>query len=169
MTALDEGPGSSATLVIQVKKEPFSFGVMMADYGIYIGLLGLIVILVTLLVQRVRSPESDIKAPRVESVGRDRSRRVSMDDAFDDPDYDPFDTEKKGLGASKSMTEADPDLPSEAPEEPESVDSELADSFNELAEESLEGEIDEEDASGADAVSVDDALDNEDIEALFDD
>ena len=177
MTAFDEGHGSSITLVIQVKKEPFSFGVIMADYGIYIGLLGLIVILVAVLIQRMRSPEVVIEATVTENVSRRRGRRVSMDDAFDDPDYDPFDSEKRKQGPRKgkgeSAVEKAPGAPRVPeplpPEEPEMVDGELTDAFKELAGESLEKEDVEEAPPEAVATSVDEALDNEDIEALFDD
>jgi hypothetical protein len=174
MTAFDEGQGSSITLVIQVKKEPFSFGVIMADYGIYIGLLGLIVILVAVLIQRMRPSEVVIEATVTENVSRRRGRRVSMDDAFDDPDYDPFDSEKRKRGPRKSKGESAVEkaprvsepLP---PEEPEMVDDEIADAYKELAGESLEKEEVEEVPPEAVTASVDEALDNEDIEALFDD
>ena len=174
MTAFDEGAGSSITLVIQVEKEPFSFGVLMTDYGIYIGLLGLIVILVVVLIQRMRPPEVVIEAAVTENVSKRRGRRVSMDDAFDDPDYDPFDAEKRKRGprkdAPESAVDEAPKMPEPvAPEEPVEMDGELADAFNELTGESAQEEVEEEDAPGTDAASVDEALDNEDIEALFDD
>jgi crotonobetainyl-CoA:carnitine CoA-transferase CaiB-like acyl-CoA transferase len=177
MTAFDEGAGSSITLVIQVEKEPFSFGVLMTDYGIYIGLLGLIVILVAVLFQRMRAPEVVVEASVIENVSRRRGRRVSMDDAFDDPDYDPFDAKKRKRGPKKdtgeSMVEEAPEAPripeSMAPEEPERMDGELADAFNELTGESAQEEVEEEVVPETDAASVDGALDNEDIEALFDD
>jgi hypothetical protein len=174
MTAFDEGAGSSITLVIQDEKEPFSFGVLMADYGIYIGLFGLIVILVAVLIQRMRPPEVVVEASVTGNVSKRRGRRVSMDDAFDDPDYDPFDAEKKKRGPRKDVPESAVDeapriLEPVAPEEPEEVDGELADAFNELTGKSAQEEVEEEFAPGTDATSVDGALDNEDIEALFDD
>jgi len=100
-----------------------------------------------------------------------------MDDAFDDPDYDPFDAKKRKRGPKKdtgeSMVEEAPEAPripeSMAPEEPERMDGELADAFNELTGESAQEEVEEEVVPETDAASVDGALDNEDIEALFDD
>jgi hypothetical protein len=144
MTAFDEGSGSSITLVIEVQKEPFSFGVLMADYGIYIGLLGLIAILVTVLILRMRPPEVVVEASVMENVSRRRGRRVSMDDAFDDPDYDPFDAEKRKRGPrnGKGDSEAEgapeaPEIPEPLdPEESESMDGGLADAFKELTGES---------------------------------
>jgi hypothetical protein len=146
----------------------------MADYGIYIGLLGLIAILVAVLIQRMRPPEVVIEAAVTENVSKRRGRRVSMDDAFDDPDYDPFDAEKRKRGPRKDPTESAvdeaPRIPEPvAPDEPEEMDGELADAFNELTGESAQEEVGEEFVPGTDAASVDEALDNEDIEALFDD
>ena len=141
MTAFDEGSGSSITLVIEVQKEPFSFGVLMADYGIYIGLLGLIAILVTVLILRMRPPEVVVEASVMENVSRRRSRGVSMDDAFDDPDYDPFDAEKRKRGPRNGKGDSEAEGASEIPEpmdpeESESMDGGLADAFKELTGES---------------------------------
>ena len=96
-----------------------------------------------------------------------------MDDAFDDPDYDPFDAEKRKRGPRNTEVEGTP----EVPEIPESVDSDesasmdggLADAFKELNGESPREKVGEEAGSGTIKASVDEALDNEDIEALFDD
>jgi len=149
MTAFDEGGGSSMALVIEVKKEPFSFGGMMADYGIYIGLLGLIVILVTVLIQRMRPAREEVDLPRGGSGGRSLDRRISMDDAFDDPEYDPFDSDKRERvssgGADGSEEERGPEE-SDAPEH-----------------------TSPEEPSDTVVVSVDEVLDHKDVEALFDD
>jgi hypothetical protein len=177
MTAFDEGGGSSITLVIEVQKEPFGFGVLMADYGIYIGLLGLIAILVVVLILRMRPPKVVVEASMIENVSRRRGRRVSMDDAFDDPDYDPFDAEKRKRRPRKGKGDSEeggaPEVPEIhepiAPEEPERVGEGLADAFKELTGESPQEEVAEEADPGAVAASVDEALDNEDSEALFDD
>ena len=166
MTALDEGEGSSMTLVIEVKKEPFSFGGIMADYGLYIVLLGLILILVTVLVQRMRPPEVIVEAPVVENVSRRRGRKISMDDAFDDPEYDPFDSDKKKRGPKRGSDGSDAER---ASPEPERMDGDLAGAFEELTGESPQEEAVTEESTGTAATSVDEALDNEDIEALFDD
>ena len=177
MTAFDEGGGSSITLVIEVQKEPFGFGVLMADYGIYIGLLGLIAILVVVLILRMRPPKVVVEASMIENVSRRRGRRVSMDDAFDDPDYDPFDAEKRKRRPRKGKGDSEeggaPEVPEIhepiAPEEPERVGEGLADAFKELTGESPQEEVAEEADPGTVAASVDEALDNEDSEALFDD
>ncbi|MEE3277663.1 MAG: CARDB domain-containing protein, partial [Candidatus Thermoplasmatota archaeon] len=166
MTALDEGEGSSMTLVIEVKKEPFSFGGMMADYGLYFVLLGLILILVTVLVQRMRPSEVIVEAPVVENVSRRRGRKISMDDAFDDPEYDPFDSDKKKRGPKRGPDRPDTER---ASPEPERMDGDLAGAFEELTGESPQEESVTEESTGTVAASVDEALDNEDIEALFDD
>jgi len=100
-----------------------------------------------------------------------------MDDAFDDPDYDPFDAEKRKRRPRKGKGDSEeggaPEVPEIhepiAPEEPERVGEGLADAFKELTGESPQEEVAEEADPGAVAASVDEALDNEDSEALFDD
>ena len=49
------------------------------------------------------------------------------------------------------------------------MDGDLAGAFEELSGESPQEEVVTEESTGAVAASVDEALDNEDIEALFDD
>lgn len=89
-----------------------------------------------------------------------------MDDAFDDPEYDPFDSDKKKRGPKRGAD--GPDAERASPE-PERMDGDLAGAFEELTGESpQEGAVTEE-PTGTAAASVDEALDNEDIEALFDD
>ena len=100
MTAYDEGGGASVTLSIQVEKEPFGLSTLVGDYGIYIGLIALIAVLLVVLLLRMRPPEDEAYSPiqTEREVRKIRGRRVSMDDAFDDPDYDPFDDEKRNSG-----------------------------------------------------------------------
>ena len=172
MTAYDEGEGSSITLSIQVQKEPFGLSTLMADYGIYIGLVALIAILLVVLLQRMRKPQSeDFSA--VEREVRRKGKNVSMDDAFDDPDYDPFDKDERNI-ESKKMSDKEtggadmrPPVDSSMESEAPPVSPELSGAFEELI-----GESPREVESGPPenlAVPVDEALDNEDIEALFDD
>ena len=172
MTAFDEGEGVSVTLSIQVQKEPFGLSTLMADYGVYIGLVALIAVLLVVLLQRMRAPQNDGFSGIEREVRRKRGK-VSMDDAFDDPDYDPFDEEKKKDGPKK-MDAEDPEeetseSPLDSPAESDSgpIDPELSGAFEALVGESTEE--DESELSENVAVSVDEALDNEDIEALFDD
>ena len=170
MTAFDEGEGSSVTLVIQVQKAPFSLGGLVSAYGIYIGLLGMIVILGALLMQRLRPPEIDIEAPVFKDAPRRRGKRISMDDAFDDPEYDPFDAEKGKSGPKKSEGEVGPIIPEPMePKDPQKMEGNLAHAFEELTGEAPHQDEPEEEESESAPVSVDEALDDEDIEALFDD
>ena len=174
MTAFDDGGGASVTLSIQVEKKPFGFSTLVGDYGIYIGLIALIAILLAVLLMRIRPSESETYSPiqTEKEVRKIRGKRVSMDDAFDDPDYDPFDEQKRKSGP-RDMEEGD--YPQEIEEQGDGeegtsespVDSDLSGAFEELIGESSE-QAEEESAEGV-AVSVDEALDNEDIEALFDD
>ena len=174
MTAFDEGEGASITLSIQVKKKPFGVSTLIGDYGVYIGLVALIAILLVVLLQRMRSPQSDISPPShsEKEFRKIRGRKVSMDDAFDDPDYDPFDKEKSKSGP-RSMDREDFSQEVEEQDEIEEdisedvVDSDLSGAFEELIGEAPD-QTEEESAEDV-AVSIDEALDNEDIEALFDD
>ncbi|MEE3231620.1 MAG: CARDB domain-containing protein, partial [Candidatus Thermoplasmatota archaeon] len=170
MTAFDEGHGSSVTLVIQVQKAPFSLGGLVSAYGIYIGLLGLIAILGVLLMQRLRPPEIVIEAPVFEDRSRRKGKRISMDDAFDDPEYDPFDTEKGESGPKKSGRGVGPIIPEPMePKDPQKMEADIAHAFEELTGEAPhQDELGEEESESAPA-SLDEALDDEDIEALFDD
>ena len=123
-------------------------------------------ILVTVLVQRMRPPEVIVEAPVVENVSRRRGRKISMDAAFDDPEYDPFDSDKKKRGPKRGSDGSDAER---ASPEPERIDGDLAGAFEELTGESpQEGSVTEE-STGTVTAAVDEALDNEDIEALFDD
>ena len=96
-----------------------------------------------------------------------------MDDAFDNPQYDPF---------SEKEVQPEAARPSETMEGPvaeETSDHEaggdrfagegVAEAFEELTGEKIEEDIVEEPDSEVVAVSVEEALDDEDIEALFDD
>lgn len=174
MTAYDEGEGASITLSIQVKKEPFGLSTLMADYGIYIGLVALIAILLAVLLQRMRTSQTDAAPSPLQKEVRGRGRKVSMDDAFDDPDYDPFDKDKRKGGPRKmdeehSAKASDESLSNDQQNVPdaEPMDQELSGAFEELIGESPD-EAEAESTEGV-AVSLDEALDNEDIEALFDD
>ena len=183
MTAFDEGEGASITLVIEVQKAPFSLGGLVAAYGLYIVLFGMIAVLGVVLMQRLRPSEVVVKAPAVRGKPRRRGKRISMDDAFDDPEYDPFDSEKRKSGPKKSPGEAEwwsdagaPAVEETGPVIPEPIDREephkmedLASAFEELTGEAPhEDEPEEEDPESV-AASVDEALDDDDIEALFDD
>ncbi len=172
MTAFDEGDGSSITLSIQVQKEPFGLSTLMADYGIYIGLVAMIAVLLVVLLNRMRPPRED-EFSIVETEPSSKGKKVSMDDAFDDPDYDPFDNEKRKSDPEGVDEEELVESPSESPIETPmedvsgSMDPELSGAFEELIGESPEEP--ESEISESVAVSVDEALDNEDIEALFED
>lgn len=172
MTAFDEGEGASVMLSIEVKKKPFGLNTLVGEYGIYIGLVALIGVLLVVLIQRMKSPATDEFSTADKQIRRKR-KKVSMDDAFDDPDYDPFDDEKRKSGPRKMSSEDSVEVSEEAPEETpiESeqvpMDPELSGAFEELIGETPQ-ELDSE-ASESVAASVEEALDNEDIEALFDD
>ena len=103
MTALDEGQGSSATLTLTVSAAPFSLGEFVSSYGIMIIVVVLIALSGGFMLVKNRSPPSD--SGLVSGMDQTKSlKKVSVDDAFDDPDYDPFDSQSRREGPkSKSL------------------------------------------------------------------
>lgn len=96
-----------------------------------------------------------------------------MDDAFDNPQYDPFGV-KEGQSEEARSSETMEDPVAEVTTDHEAVDDRfagegVAEAFEELTGEKIEDDIVEEPDSEAVAVSVEEALDDEDIEALFED
>ena len=180
MTAVDEGPGSSITLTVIVSEAPFSLGEFMASYGLVIIVIAIISIAGAVFV--IRNRQSGVRSldPRFDQTSR--LKRVSMDDAFDDPEYDPFDDQSRKDGPKAVSEESDENLSdnktggdgdSESVEViiPDDVSSILLDSKG-LDEDGALEEIEEESQSEDDpsesvAMSLEDALDDEDIEALF--
>ena len=180
MTAVDEGPGSSITLTVIVSEAPFSLGDFMASYGLVIIVIAIISIAGAVFV--IRNRQSGVRSldPRFDQTSR--LKRVSMDDAFDDPEYDPFDDQSRKDGPKAVSEESDENLSdnktdgdgdSESVEViiPDDVSSILLDSKG-LDEDGALEEIEEESQSEDDlsesvAMSLEDALDDEDIEALF--
>ena len=180
MTAVDEGPGSSITLTVIVSEAPFSLGDFMASYGLVIIVIAIISIAGAVFVIRNRQSAVRSLDPRFDQTSR--LKRVSMDDAFDDPEYDPFDDQSRKDGPKAVSEESDENLSdnktdgdgdSESVEViiPDDVSSILLDSKG-LDEDGALEEIEEESQSEDDlsesvAMSLEDALDDEDIEALF--
>ena len=180
MTAVDEGPGSSITLTVIVSEAPFSLGEFMASYGLVIIVIAIISIAGAVFV--IRNRQSGVRSldPRFDQTSR--LKKVSMDDAFDDPEYDPFDDQSRKDGPKAVSEESDENLSdnktvgdgdSESVEViiPDDVSSILLDSKG-LDEDGALEEIEEESQSEDDlsesvAMSLEDALDDEDIEALF--
>ena len=180
MTAVDEGPGSSITLTVIVSEAPFSLGEFMASYGLVIIVIAIISIAGAVFV--IRNRQSGVRSldPRFDQTSR--LKKVSMDDAFDDPEYDPFDDQSRKDGPKAVSEESDENLSdnkivgdgdSESVEViiPDDVSSILLDSEG-LDEDGALEEIEEESQSEDDlsenvAMSLEDALDDEDIEALF--
>ena len=180
MTAVDEGPGSSITLTVIVSEAPFSLGDFMASYGLVIIVIAIISIAGAVFVIRNRQSAVRSLDPRFDQTSR--LKKVSMDDAFDDPEYDPFDDQSRKDGPKAVSEESDENLSdnktdgdgdSESVEViiPDDVSSILLDSKG-LDEDGALEEIEEESQSEDDlsesvAMSLEDALDDEDIEALF--
>ena len=179
LTAVDEGPGSSITLTVIVSEAPFSLGEFMASYGLII--IVILIISIAGAVFVIRNKQNNIPPSGPEVDHTSRLKRVSVDDAFDDPEYDPFDDKssregpKNGLEYSNDpLTEIQTGEEIESvsrkaviPEDVTSILLEDGDSEGEEAPEDVdEGDIQEE-VSESIAMSIEEALDDEDIEALF--
>ena len=169
MTAVDESGGSSVTLTVVILEAPFSMGEFIGSYGIIIAFVLIVVIGAAVVLQR-RRPQAHPRPSPGSLVGR---RRVSMDDAFDDPQYDPF-SKNDGQSEEAPPSETTEDPVAEVSSEYEVGDDRfagegVAEAFEELTGEKIEDDIVEEPDSEVVAVSVEEALDDEDIEALFED
>ena len=179
MTAVDEGPGSSITLTVIISEAPFSLGDFMASYGLIIVLMLIASVIGAVFV--IRNRQSNIEPLDTQVDQTSRLKKVSVDDAFDDPEYDPFDDRSRKEGPKTGLNDSIEDLPeTQTEEEIESVSQEkvIPDDVSRilLDEEESEavGALEEDDEGDSQeevpesvAMSLEDALDDEDIEALF--
>ena len=110
-------------------------------------------------------------------------KKVSVDDAFDDPDYDPFDSQSRRDGPKSKTLEPVPEKVDRDSKKVDSQDISNADNQMDTEEHESESVIEDSDtvnegdaptlseekgeSSEEVALSVDDALSQEDIEALF--
>ncbi len=178
LTVVDEGPGSSITLTVIVLEAPFSLGEFVTSYGLVILVIVIISIAGAVFVLRNKQDEFESLDPHIDHTNR--LKKVSMDEAFDDPEYDPFDEQSRKEGPKNypedteapsseilSQEEGGPDLENEMASE--DVSSILLGTEESDLEDSSEGvEMTEsEDTPESVAMSLEDALDDEDIEALF--
>ena len=90
LTVTDEELSDSMLITLNIEEAPFSFGDLVSSP---------IVIIVIILILaggggfayvQMRKPDDLIQAPAEVK----RGRKVSMDDAFDDPEFDPFSQDK---------------------------------------------------------------------------
>tara|TARA_B100001175_G_scaffold315605_1_gene327521 strand:+ start:1782 stop:5318 length:3537 start_codon:yes stop_codon:yes gene_type:complete len=179
MTAVDEGNGASTTLTVSVSAAPFELSEFVASYGLIlliIVILALVGAVMVLSNRRSSSVRSESQFDQTSSL-----KRVSMDDAFDDPEYDPFDLKSRKDGPKKkaletvedSVLETDELEKSEDSQTPEDTSEEEDNDFSE--EEELEiqdqdhltdiGETEED--SQEITAPLEAVLSEEDIEALF--
>ena len=179
MTAVDEGPGSSITLTVIISEAPFSLGDFIASYGLIIVISLILSIVGVVFVIKNRQSNIESLDPQVDQTSR--LKKVSVDDAFDDPEYDPFDDRSRKEGAKTGLDVSSEDIPEIQTEEgiesvqqetaiPDDVSRILLDEEESEAEgalgEYIEGDLQEEVPESV-AMSLEDALDDEDIEALF--
>ena len=98
MTASDEDTSDSFTFTVSVVEKPFSFGELLGGGEMILILIVVIASLGGILVMRLRKPSDLVEAP----VGA-RVSRISMDDAFDDVDYDPFSDDEEKRKVRKTL------------------------------------------------------------------
>lgn len=106
LTVSDEAMSDSMTITIVVEKAPFSFA----------NVLGSPIVLVLIFVvlagaggfafMRLKKPDDLVEAPPEAK----RMRRVSMDDAFDDPEFDPFSEDKSKRRVTEQERDEDGQL-----------------------------------------------------------
>ena len=179
MTAVDEGPGSSITITVIISEAPFSLGDFMTSYGLIIVIILIFSILGAVFV--IKNRQSNIEPLDTQVDQTSRLKKVSVDDAFDDPEYDPFDDRSRKEGPKTGLDVSSDDLPEIQTEEgiesvsqetliPDDVSRILLDEEESEAEGALGGyneEDSQEEVPESVAMSLEDALDDEDIEALF--
>ena len=90
LTVTDESLSDSMSITMNIEEAPFSFGELVSS--------PIVIILVLLILAggggfayvQLRKPGDLVEAP----AEAKRGRKVSMDDAFDDPEFDPFSEDK---------------------------------------------------------------------------
>ena len=129
LTVSDESMSDSKTLTITVEKAPFTFANLITSPAAII----LIILLLAggggFAFMRLKKPDDLVEAPPEAR----RGRRVSMDDAFDDPEFDPFSEDQSKRRVREQERDEDGNLtevPSEntggGDEEPEPTEPEEA-------------------------------------------
>ena len=90
LTVMDEELSDSMIITLNIEEAPFSFGNLLAS--------PIMIVLILIILAggggfayvKMRQPDDLVQAP----AEAKRGRKVSMDDAFDDPEYDPFSQDK---------------------------------------------------------------------------
>ena len=114
MTAVDEGLGSSITLTVIISEAPFSLGDFIASYGLIIVVILIVSIVGAVFVIKIGNNIESLD-PQVDQTSR--LKKVSVDDAFDDPEYDPFDDRSRKEGLKTGLNDSSEDLPENQTEE----------------------------------------------------
>ena len=90
LTVMDEELSDSMIITLNIEEAPFSFGNLLAS--------PIMIVLILIILAggggfayvKMRQPDDLVQAP----AEAKRGRKVSMDDAFDDPEFDPFSQDK---------------------------------------------------------------------------
>ena len=90
LTVMDEELSDSMIITLNIEEAPFSFGNLLTS--------PIMIVLILIILAggggfayvKMRQPDDLVQAP----AEAKRGRKVSMDDAFDDPEFDPFSQDK---------------------------------------------------------------------------
>jgi len=118
LTVMDEELSDSMLITLNIEEAPFSFGNLLSS--------PIMIILILIILAggggfayvKTRKPDDLIMAPAEVK----RGRKVSMDDAFDDPEFDPFSQDKAKRKVKQQNRNLDGDL-LETKEKPEPKES----------------------------------------------
>lgn len=113
LTVSDEEFSDSMALTIVVESAPFSFAEIIGSPIAIIFILALLAGIGGFAFMRLKKPDDLVEAPPEAR----RGRRVSMDDAFDDPEFDPFSEDKSKRRVKEQERDDDGNLAEVAPEE----------------------------------------------------
>lgn len=106
LTVSDEAMSDSMTITIVVEKAPFSFGNIIGSPIVLILIFLVLAGAGGFAFMRMKKPDDLVEAPPEAK----KLRRVSMDDAFDDPEFDPFSEDKSKRRVTEQERDEDGNL-----------------------------------------------------------
>ncbi len=164
LTASDESMSDSMTITVIIEAAPFSFGNIVSSPAFIILIIALLAGGGGFAFMRMKKPADLVEAPPEAR----RVRRVSMDDAFDDPEFDPFSEDKEKRRVTEQDRDEDGNL-AETPQdeaEAEEAEPETAEPEEAPVIQMTELDAEYEQAARGDALDEDvlsDLLDDEEV------
>ena len=99
VTAFDEELSDKKTFTIDVSEKPFAFGDIFGTTVIMIISIILILAIGGFVAMNMRNQKGIVNAP----PGARKGRKLSIDDAFDNPDFDPFNDKKENISSENEI------------------------------------------------------------------